>query len=238
MAVAALLGAGYLYWTIASRGSAFALAGATQSNDALATPYHAASFDERTIAADFKVFSGQWTAERGRLTGKLFQEDLEAAGYMDGDRPTSFPIALIWFKKPLPPEFEVSWKARALKNAGDLNAYFCGGGGDISGYDLVFGGWDNSSSRLLQVVSPTDLDGRIRLDKIKPDSIRLGAEYEFRVRRTREGIEIYRNGSLVMSHNEKGQPLLGADQRYFGLSTWNNKAEFWDLRIDPNPQAP
>jgi len=189
--------------------------------------YAVSAFTPEILESDWRIESGDWTVKEGKLVGKFFTDDLPTSG----TAKVGAPRAMAWLKKPLPREFEVSWKARGLRGANDLNVFFCSKGEKAMGYEIVFGGRGNQQSWLCQWLAADEFSSRQILDKIKPDSLRQGREYEFRVVRSEKGIFVYRDGILVMDRTER-QPPLGEDDRSFAFSTWDNEVEFWDLKID------
>jgi hypothetical protein len=192
--------------------------------------YEASRFDEATFAKDWNVFSGKWRVTKdGRLSGEMSWQDMPTSG----GAPLGAPVAVCWFNQKLPREFEVSWKARATKHSADLNAYFCGNGQTPSGYEVVFGGdRDREQKSWFQQIEPADqFETRDYLDKIKPDTIDKNRVYDFRIVRTRDGIEIFRDGEQVMDDDEDAK-LLDEDARHFAFVTWDNEVEFWDFRVE------
>jgi hypothetical protein len=188
--------------------------------------YEMGKLDAAAFEADWRVEEGDWRVKEGKLVGSFFTDDLPTSG----TARVGAPRALAWLKRPLPREFVATWKARGVRGANDLNAYFCAKGKGASGYEVVFGGRGNEQSWLCLWAVPDDFASRAILDKVKPDALRQGKVYEFRVERTRRGIKVYRDGRMVMDRSER-EPPLGEEDRSFGFSTWDNEAEFSDLKI-------
>lgn len=200
------------------------------SKHKLTSSYAAAPFTEQQLADDWRVTSGTWTIVDGRLRGRQLDRDLE------GLDPKPLPFALIWLAKPLPHEFRISYKAEGMRDPRDINAIFCGDGIDLSGYDLVLGGWTNTKHQLSWYQEAHKFGSRDALDKVKPGMLRP-KPYEITIERSEQhGIVVYLDNEKVMSDRDDPK-IAGDDMRYFALYTWDNDVAFWDLKIEPYPHA-
>jgi hypothetical protein len=225
-----------LAWTAACGGSTSALpsdakfdADIPRLGKDLTEFYSAPKVTQRQFEEDFAVAAGDWKVDGGRLVGRMRWDDLPTSG----GAPQGAPMPLIFFKHKLPREFRVLWQARATEASGDLNAYFCANGAEISGYEMVNGGdRDREQKSWLRLVpEPGNMTERDYIDKVKPDVIDKNRTYEFEIRRTRRGIELYRDQERIMEDREELK-LLDEDMRYFGLATWDGEAEFWGFEIE------
>jgi hypothetical protein len=206
------------------------------SKHKLVREYAPSPFTEQTLKNDWRPTSGTWTVENGRLVGQQLEKDMPELDRQPGGTE-ALPFALIWLDKPLPHEFSIRFRARGVKNPSDINVLFCADGQDLSGYDLVLGGFNNFKHQLGWFPKSHDFGSREGLDKVKPGSLEM-REYEIEIERTElEGIRVFLDQIQIMEDDDDPK-ISDDDMRYFAFYTWDNKVEFWDIEIqDRSPAA-
>jgi len=194
----------------------------TQKN--LVTTYELGQMTKERFDQEWRVAAGAWTFDDGKLIGSLSQDEATAQGL-------ELPQAMVWFKGALPHEFRLTYKAKTTKRAGDIITYICADGEQMSGYDVVLGGWNNERHRLSFYEKPGDINARTGLDRMRGANMKDNKTYEVIIERTVKGIEVRLDGDVILEHPELTKHI-DDDHRSIALCTWDNEIEIWDLKIE------
>jgi len=188
----------------------------------LTTSYDSTGITEERFKEEWTIGKGDWKVEGGKLIGSI-----SGAALPDDE----VPQAMVWFKGALPHEFRLSYKAKTTRRPGDIIAYMCGDGKQMSGYDVVLGGWNNERHRLSFYHVPGDIDRREGLDRKLGANMKQDKEYDVTIVRTASGIEVALDGETILEYPEDTK-FLQDDNRYIALCTWDNDVEYWDVKIE------
>jgi hypothetical protein len=132
----------------------------------------------------------------------------------------------LWLKARLPRDVVIEFTVRGESAAGDLKVELFGNGRDhSSGYVLIFGGWNNSTS----IISRLDEHGRDRLER-KDLKVERGRTYRWRIERTGGKLTWSIDGEKFLELDDP-KPLAGRGHDRFGFSGWQSDAFFDDLVI-------
>lgn len=124
---------------------------------------------------------------------------------------TYFDTAVVWYRKPLPNNTDVSIEAKYIVGGHPLVVLLSGlgaGGGLDTGYSIELG-IDANTHGVLK-----------RLGEVKMDSPRavlsLGENHLLRIKKRGASIEFYLGGNLIFSYEDK-EPLTGESHGYLGF---------------------
>jgi hypothetical protein len=134
----------------------------------------------------------------------------------------------LWLKASLPDDVAVEFDARSDSAEGDIQWEIFGNGRDhASGYVVVFGGWNNTTS----VIARLDEMGRDRKENRNLKVVK-GKTYHMRMQRKGTLLQWFADGVLQMEWDDPA-PLRGRGHDRFGFSSWEADIYFDNLRITP-----
>ncbi|HEY1418204.1 MAG TPA: family 16 glycoside hydrolase, partial [Myxococcaceae bacterium] len=144
----------------------------------------------------------------------------------------------VWLKTPLPENVVIDLDVWTDSPEGDMKVEVFGDGQsffrgdpraayDATGYVLVMGGWRNSLSAIVRQQE----HGHDRVTRADPKVV-PGKKYHWTIRRQGPVLTWLVDGQPFLSLNDP-DPLRGPAHRYFGLSGWESKVHFDNLRIAP-----
>jgi hypothetical protein len=133
----------------------------------------------------------------------------------------------LWLDVPLPERVRVEFDATALHDDGDLKFELFGDGRTHeSGYILIYGGWQNSTT----CIARRDEHGRDRLDREEHTPVQRDRPYRFAAVRTDNRLRWYIDGEHVLTYDDPS-PLEGEAHRYMGFNNWAVPATYDNLAI-------
>lgn len=140
----------------------------------------------------------------------------------------------LWLDRPLPRDVRIQFDAWAESDEGDIKVELAGDGESYttsdnyiaSGYVVIFGGWNNSTHKIVR----RNEHGRAGATKDGPPLV-PGRRY--RIELTRQGGEIRWNvdGREWLTYTDN-RPLDDDDHRFFAFSGWESRVRFDNLRIE------
>lgn len=131
----------------------------------------------------------------------------------------------LWLTRPLPERVRIEVTARSDSDAGDIKLEAFGDGErHESGYVLVFGGWNNSTS----VIARRDEHEPARSER--PGGVDVGRTYALAVVRTDGELRWYVDRRLYLRYDDP-QPLSGDGHRHLALNSWASRLTFDDLLV-------
>ena len=144
----------------------------------------------------------------------------------------------VWLKKPLPDNVVIDLDVWTDSPEGDMKVEVFGDGQsffrgdpraayDATGYVLVMGGWRNSLSAIVRQQE----HGPDRVTRADPKVV-PGKKYHWTIRREGPVLTWLVDGQPFLKLEDK-DPLRGPAHRYFGLSGWESKVNFDNLRVTP-----
>ena len=176
------------------------------------------AFDRADLGADYRATADVFRLKDGALN--------VSNGY-------NHPL---WLRKKLPPNAVVELDCWSKSAAGDLKVELWADGESFaenkgaytsSGYDFIFGGWNNSKSEIARgnehgqdVVARSDV------------KVELGRKYHWKIVRQGGHIEWFiddmQKPFLVM---DDSHPFVGAGHEYLGVNDWEADVWFDNLSI-------
>jgi hypothetical protein len=177
--------------------------------------------------------------QRTQLGANWLATDPAAASIQQGamvvEKAHNHPV---WLKKPLPENVVIDLDVWTDSPEGDMKVEVFGDGQsffrgdpraayDATGYVLVMGGWRNSLSAIVRQQE----HGPDRVTRADPRVV-PGKRYHWTIRREGPVLTWLVDGQPFLKLQDP-DPLRGPAHRYFGLSGWESKVNFDNLRITP-----
>ncbi|GHG64987.1 hypothetical protein [Comamonas sp. JC664] len=208
-------------------------------------PYTQDFSDPGVVERDFFSTGGYWRVTQGELL---------APGVKNNP---------LWLQAPLPEDVAVEFDVRSELPAGDIRLELFGNGVDpSSGYILVQGGWNNSTSVIARRdmnappldalkrraarsgVDDLDLkasglfkkDTKVRVEA-RGQQVQAGRTYHWRVERRGTLLRWFVDGELLLELDDP-YPLKGPGQDRLGLSGFESQIFFDNLRVDAPDRLP
>ncbi len=147
----------------------------------------------------------------------------------------------VWLRKPMPDDVVIDLDVWTDSPDGDMKVEVFGDGQsfhrgnlgaayDATGYVLVMGGWRNT----LSAIARQHEHAADRVTRADP-RVEPGKKYHWTIRRQARVLTWLVDGQPFLTLDDP-DPLRGPAHRYFGLSGWESKVHFDNLRIRPlNP---
>lgn len=210
----------------------------------LAVPYQQDFSDPAVVERDFYSTGGHWRVVQGQLLSPGVKNN---------------PL---WLQARLPRDVAVEFDARSESPEGDIKVEIFGDGSDhASGYVLIHGGWNNSTSIIARLdehgpslellrrqaeqvlgpqrTSPADLRDsgvwkpgtRMRV-AAQPFPVERGRTYRWRIERRGSLLRWLIDGRPFMELDDP-YPLEGKGHDRFGFSSWEAQLFFDNLKIEP-----
>ena len=144
----------------------------------------------------------------------------------------------VWLKRPIPDDAVIDLDVWTDSPDGDMKVEVFGDGHsfhqgnlaaayDASGYVLVMGGWKNSLSAIARQ-SEHAPDRVVRQEpRVEP-----GRKYHWTIRRQAGALSWLVDGKPFLTLDDP-DPLRGPGHRFFGLSGWESRVHFDNLKIRP-----
>ncbi|MCE9673435.1 hypothetical protein LY474_37070 [Myxococcus stipitatus] len=208
-------------------------------------PYSQDFDDASVVGRDFFSVGGYWRVMRGELL---------APGVKNNP---------LWLQAPLPDDVAIEFDVRSEMPEGDIRVEVFGNGVDpASGYTLVQGGWNNSTSVLarLDINAPSlDVlkrraarkaesggdgslagvfadDTRVRVEA-RNTPVQPGRTYHWRIERRGTLLRWSIDGEPFLELDDP-RPLKGAGHDRLGLSGFESQIFFDNLRVDTPERLP
>jgi hypothetical protein len=144
----------------------------------------------------------------------------------------------LWLRKKLPRDVQIDFDAWSTESRGDIKVEVFGDGHSYdpdggrytaTGYEVIFGGWQNSRSILARL----DEHGNDMVQRIDPKAV-AGRRYHWRIERRRNAIAWFIDDlTTPFLRYEDPRPLEGTGHEYFAFNNWETDTWFDDLVITP-----
>ncbi|QSQ13417.1 hypothetical protein [Myxococcus landrumensis] len=212
-------------------------------------PYTQDFTDSSVVKRDFFTTGGYW---------RVLEGELLAPGVKNNP---------LWLQAPLPDDVAIEFDVRSELPEGDIRVEVFGNGVDpSSGYILVQGGWNNSSSAIARldmnapllealkrraarkaesqgdsaqgadVASVFKDDTRVRVEA-KGTPVQAGRTYHWRIERRGTLLRWYIDGELFLELDDP-RPLKGSGHDRLGLSGFESQIFYDNLRVDTPDRMP
>lgn len=139
----------------------------------------------------------------------------------------------LWLTLALPDNVRIEFDAQAATDEGDIKIELAGDGKSYArtasytatGYVIIFGGWNNSTSAIVR----RDEHGG---DRRTTQSLKVeaGKRYHFAITRRDGEIRWELDGQEVLTYDDP-DPLTGPAQRHFAFSGWESRVAFDNLEV-------
>lgn len=197
------------------------------SRSVLVYAFHRAPVDWRAVAGLWEV-TNRWDCDpRWSFFAGERQED---------------PLVAMWNKRHFDDDVTLEFAAgirhdperggSKYKYASDINAVVCGDGRDLrNGYNIVFGGWDNTFTRILRNGKPVAETQKHRLPR---DYSQHRQWFYFKIQKRGPHVRLFVDNELALEYTDP-QPLTG---RRVAIWTWKNDIMVARVRISAAGHAP
>jgi hypothetical protein len=166
-------------------------------------------------------FSGEELGEHWRSSGEHWRLERGEVRVADARNDA------LWLSVPLPEQVRVEFDVTAQHEDGDLKFELFGDGENHeSGYILIYGGWQNSTTCIARL----NEHGRDRLDREEHVPVERGRTYRFTAVRTDNRLRWYIDGDHVLTYDDPS-PLEGEGHRHLAFNNWAAPAHFDNVAI-------
>jgi len=180
------------------------------------------SFDRTEIGGDYRATADVYRIKDGALNVQN--------GY-------NHPL---WLRKKLPDNAIVEVDVVSRSAAGDIKIELWGDGASYAenrgaytstGYDFIFGGWNNSRS----IIARGNEHGQDVAQRTEP-KVEVGRKYHWKIVRQGGHIDWYVDDMSVpfLSLDDK-QPFVGAGHEYLGFDDWESDVSYDNLVVRKAP---
>jgi hypothetical protein len=174
------------------------------------------TFDRADLGADYQAMSPRYSIRNGRLAADATQD------------------APIFLLRPIPRDVVIELDAGTDTPQGELKVELFTAGPSLprngtSGYELIFGGWNNTQSIIARLGEREQT-----AKKRKGPVIKAGKTYHWKIVRTGSRLDWFVDDmSKPFLSFDDNEPLVPPDHAFFAFNSWQWESWFDNLAITP-----